>query len=170
MNFTTHFDTEQLLSSETASKNGFTEQFSPPDAVLTNLKDLCENVLEPLREKLGRPVKVSSGYRCQRLNEAIGGEPNSQHRCTGGNAAADTVAADMDIQDWYYFIKTSGIAFDELIIEHDSHWNMWCHISYDRNKPMQRGICMIGKKLDTGGTECVADGYGSFITNQNLQN
>jgi len=62
----------------------------PSEDVLERLKDLCELALEPLREALGRPIKVSSGYRSAVYNKKIGGAPGSQH-CAG--IAADIVMA-----------------------------------------------------------------------------
>ena len=49
-----------------------------PDAT-ANLGELVDAVLDPLREKYGRPIHVSSGYRCPRLNRAVGGSATSQH-------------------------------------------------------------------------------------------
>ena len=44
-----------------------------------NVKALVENVLDPLREKYGKPIKVNSGYRCPKHNLAVGGATQSQH-------------------------------------------------------------------------------------------
>ena len=50
-----------------------------PDGVERNLVSLVEEVLEPVRERLGRPIVVNSGYRCPIHNAAVGGVANSQH-------------------------------------------------------------------------------------------
>ena len=50
-----------------------------PDGVERNLVSLVEKVLEPVRERLGRPIIVNSGYRCPIHNAAVGGVANSQH-------------------------------------------------------------------------------------------
>ena len=50
-----------------------------PDGVEGNLVSLVEEVLEPVRERLGRPIVVNSGYRCPIHNAAVGGVANSQH-------------------------------------------------------------------------------------------
>lgn len=165
MQLTEHFSEEELLNSNTATAKGITEQYTPSDAVLYNLTVLCEKILEPLRIKLGKPITISSGYRCERLNQAVGGMGTSQHLCNGGSAAVDTTVAGMEINDWYEFVKNSGIPTDEIIIEHDSEGHFWVHISYDNEKEEQRGICLIGKKLDGGGTETVSDGLASFKNN-----
>ncbi|HWB64784.1 MAG TPA: D-Ala-D-Ala carboxypeptidase family metallohydrolase [Chitinophagales bacterium] len=124
-----HFSLEEMLMSQTATRMGFTEQFNPPQDVIDNLTTLCNKVLEPLRaaisKKMGKdtPVIVTSGYRCLRTNRAIGGADNSQH--TRGQAA-DTHVPGMSIEDWYQFIRSSGIAYDQLIQE----FGQWAHISY----------------------------------------
>jgi hypothetical protein len=161
MNLTEHFTLDSLLRSETATEKGYTEQFTPPVSVLNNLTALAKNVLEPLRLKANVPVSISSGYRCPRLNAAVGGEPASQH-ITG--EAADTNAENFTTEQWYQFIKSAGIPFDELIIETNSRGAWWVHVSFDPSKPLQRGICLKGVLQPGGGTVCLADGYGSFMS------
>lgn len=128
---TEHFTLEELLVSEAATEHGFTEQFEPNQDVIDNLKSLCENVLEPLRAAISEhqgvdtPIHVTSGYRCARVNGVVpGAAAHSQHQ-TG--QAADTHVDCMNIEDWYQFIKKTGIKFDQLIQEH----NLWAHVSYD---------------------------------------
>jgi hypothetical protein len=159
MNLTEHFTLDALLRSDTAEYWEFHEQYSPPAAVIDNLKILCVKVLEPLRVKAGAAVFISSGYRCQRLNTAVGGEPSSQHL---SGEAADTNAEGFSTDQWYGFIKTAGIPFDELIIETDGHGDWWVHVSYDPSKKVQGGICMKGVLQPGGGTLCEQDGFGSF--------
>ena len=132
-----HFTLGELLKSNTADANGFTEQYEPSDEVIGNLKNLCIYVLEFLRAKVSEargvdtPVYLTSGYRCARVNAAVGGVPNSQHQ-TG--EAADTHVEGMTTEEWYQFVKNSGITFDQLIQEFDS----WAHISHSINN---RGEC-----------------------------
>jgi len=132
-----HFILIEFISSTTASTQNITEQFDPPAEVVNNLKNLCQNLLEPLRakisEKLGKdtPIHITSGYRCPRLNKAVGGVPNSQHQ-TG--EAVDTHVDGMSIEEWYQFVKSCGIKFDQCIQEFDS----WAHISYASKN---RGEC-----------------------------
>lgn len=75
-----HFTLHELVASRTATRKNIAEQFAPPDDIISNLKFLAVNLLEKLREKNGNtPLFVSSGYRCPRLNKAVGGARNSQH-------------------------------------------------------------------------------------------
>lgn len=124
-----HFTLEEMLASQTATRLGYDEQFSPPDSIKENLKALCDNVLEPLRAKLTEhfgvdtPIHVSSGYRCERDNAAIGGVSTSQH-CKG--QAADITCHKISVEELFQFIKDSEIVFDQNI----SEFGKWNHISF----------------------------------------
>ena len=125
MNLSEHFTLEELLYSDTATRENFTEQFNPPQSVINNLKSLCDNVLEPLRAKIGKPIVISSGYRCDRVNGSVPGSANhSQHE---QGCAADTHVEGMTVEAWYQFIKASGVPVGQLIQEHD----LWAHVSHD---------------------------------------
>lgn len=66
---TPHFAEREFIESTTARKFGIDNR--PTTEVVANLKRLCENTLEPLREVLGLPVVITSGYRCKALNDII---------------------------------------------------------------------------------------------------
>lgn len=159
MDLSEHFTIDSLLRSDTATEKGYTEQYTPPVAVMNNLQALCTNLLEPLRIKANKAVFVSSGYRCPRLNAAVGGEPTSQH-ITG--EAADTNAAGYTTEQWYQFVKAAGVPFDECLIETNGRGIWWLHLSYDPAKDVQRGICLKGVLQPNGGTICENDGVVDF--------
>lgn len=75
-----HFTLDELMKSPTATRLGIDN--TPTAEHLENLRDLVEYILEPLRIHYGRPIIVTSGYRCARLNKAVGGSSTSQH-CSG---------------------------------------------------------------------------------------
>ena len=79
-NLTKNFFLRELLVSQTAVRKGIKEQFNPGDEIVKNLTALCANVLQPLRDQLRLSLSVSSGYRCERVNLAIGGVTKSQHQ------------------------------------------------------------------------------------------
>lgn len=101
----------------------------------TNLKRLIENLLDPIREKLGGPVKVTSGFRNKKLNAAVNGAKNSNHLfgCAAdihfGNDRSDNVKIAMAV-------LILGIPFDEVICE-GAIFNKegelvsckWCHVA-----------------------------------------
>lgn len=77
MNLSPNFTLQELTRSATAERLNITNAFTAE--VVDNLQRLCVEVLEPLRARLGHPVKINSGYRCPELNKAVGGVPNSFH-------------------------------------------------------------------------------------------
>lgn len=91
---------------------------------------LVENVLDPAREKFGKPIKVNSGYRSYKLNKQIGGAITSQH--LRGEAADITAGSKDENRKLFEILRTMD--FDQLINEHDYSW---IHVSYkdkDRNR------------------------------------
>ena len=54
-------------------------QDAPSMEVIRNLQYLCIHVLQPLRDTIGAPVYINSGYRSKKLNARVGGVPNSYH-------------------------------------------------------------------------------------------
>lgn len=112
-----HFILEEFTASETADKLGIDNSLCVvSDAyIVSNLEMLCRFTLEPIRKHLGRPVRVSSGYRCSRLNMEVGGSPTSDHRY---GLAADIYFDDF-ANKWYEVVMlliTSAIPFDQLIV------------------------------------------------------
>lgn len=73
MQLTKNFTLDELIKSPTALQWGFQEQYNPPQEVINNLKDLCVHILQPLRDTIQKPIKISSGYRCPRVNAKVGG-------------------------------------------------------------------------------------------------
>lgn len=99
-----------------------------PDSVsLKYMQELIKYCLQPIRDKLGKPMIITSGYRCQALNKKVGGVAASQH--TKGQAV-DFYVNGMTMQQVVDFIKKSGVEFDQLINE----YNRWVHISFVRGK------------------------------------
>ena len=120
-----HFTLHELLASQTATMKGITEQFDPPQEILDNLKHLAVNLLEKLRVINGnKPLFLSSGYRCPRLNKAVGGVKNSQH--LEGMAADVDFGSKKDNEAFFTKIKNSNIEFDQLLNEFNFSW---VHIS-----------------------------------------
>lgn len=121
-----NFTLEELCASDTAKAKGIKNQ--PGQTEVINLCALVHKVLQPLRDWWGREVKIGSGYRCKRLNAAVGGVNNSQH-LTG--QAAD-LCIDGDLvkgKHWFEWIRTH-CDFDQLIMEHNSKGTYWVHVSH----------------------------------------
>lgn len=125
-NITMHFTIEELCASQTAKARGI--QNKPGTAEIICLVYLTAYVLEPLREAMNEPISISSGYRCQQLNRAVGGVSNSQHM--KGQAADLCIDGDMKKgRKWFDWIKTH-LNFDQLIWEHDKSGTYWIHVSF----------------------------------------
>lgn len=124
MKLTQNFTLNELVYSVTAEANRIDNR--PNVKVVANLKALCENVLQPLRNSLGCPVIVSSGFRCAELNKKIGGRPNSQHLL---GEAADFVVPQRNLKDVFNYIK-AHLPYDQLLFEYNSSGDRWIHVSY----------------------------------------
>lgn len=120
-----YFTMTELTSSATAKRKGID---NTPDAkAKAALSALVANVLDPLREKYGKPIVVSSGYRCPKLNKAVGGVARSQH--TKGEAADIRCVSDSRAENKRLFdlIVASELPFDQLIDEYNYDW---VHVSF----------------------------------------
>ncbi len=124
MKLTSNFTLNELVYSVTAEANKIDNR--PNVKVVANLKALCENVLQPLRDYLGCPFIVSSGFRCAELNKKVGGRSNSQHLL---GEAADFVVPQRNLKDVFNYIK-GHLKYDQLLFEYDSSGNRWIHVSY----------------------------------------
>lgn len=80
---TEHFKLSEFTKSSIASArhidNTLSESNPQQAEIIANLRNLCENVLEPLRQWYGKPIVISSGYHCPALKRAVGGATTSQH-------------------------------------------------------------------------------------------
>ena len=123
---TMHFTIEELYASATAKVKGIDN--TPNVQQMINLVYLSAYVLEPLRMAMDEPIKIGSGFRCQKLNKAVGGVYNSQHM---KGQAAD-ICIDGDIakgKRWFNYIK-DHLPFDQLIWEHNAKGTYWVHVSF----------------------------------------
>lgn len=129
-----HFSIRELSRSETASRKGINN--TPNSSIVSALTALIDNVLDPLREKWGAPIIVTSGYRCPALNRAIGGASGSQH--TKGEAADIRTLSDSreDNMKLLKCLLDSGIEFDQVIAENVDGAGRpdWIHVSFTRSR------------------------------------
>lgn len=135
-----YFSLSEFLNSATAKRLGIDN--TPTFEVVDNLNKLAD-YLDVIREKVGKPILISSGFRCPVLNKAVGGVSNSQHQ---KGLAADLICADMESLE--KVLRETG-GFDQLIKEHRKGSNsFWYHVSVaPRNgKPRQQVIMNLEKK------------------------
>ena len=120
-----YFSIDELCKSATAKRLKIDN--TPSESVKANLTALVKNVLDPLREAWKAPIIVGSGYRCEKLNKAVGGVPNSQHKV--GQAADIHTVSDKpsDNKRLYELIRKLNLPVDQCINEYGYNW---IHVSY----------------------------------------
>ena len=151
---TPHFKLREFTESATAMKHGIDNR--PTPEVVENLRRLCTHTLEPLREKLGLPIIITSGYRTKELNDIIvHASRRSQHMA--GQAADFYVAQgpvqgsrvqgsrELLIQAFRLIIEDESIDFDQLII-----YPTFIHVSYVSQERNRHQIT----KANGNGTYC----------------
>ena len=126
MQLSKNFSLAEMTKSVTAKRLGIDN--TPNEEQIAFLRELCEAVLQPLRDHIG-PVSITSGLRVPALNRAVGGSGTSQH-CALNGAAADI---DMDAKNTevFNYIK-DNLVFDQLIWEFgNDKFHDWVHVSYN---------------------------------------
>jgi zinc D-Ala-D-Ala carboxypeptidase len=132
-----HFTIEEMTHSQTAVRKGLDNTPSPE--ALSNLKALCKNLLDPIRNLAGNPITVSSGYRSPAVNRAIGGVRTSQHVL---GEAADINCSAIGQKKLFDLIRKSGLPYDQCIDEFGS----WVHVSF--RKSQNRKATLQARKVD----------------------
>lgn len=124
MNLSPHFTLAELTFSQTATRLGIDN--TPTEAIEANLRRLC-GTLEQVRALVGRPIRVSSGYRSCAVNAAVGSGPGSAHVL---GLAADFTCSGLTPKALAVLIRESDIEFDQLIYE-----GTWVHIGLATGLP-----------------------------------
>lgn len=139
MRISKHLTLAELIRSESAKRLGIINM--PTEEHIENLKQLAENIFEPIREHFNHPIYISSGYRSKALNAAIGGSMNSQH---SRGMAIDIDMDGTNIKNSAIFEYAKTLPFDQLIWEFGTKDNPdWVHISYS---PLHRRQILYAKK------------------------
>lgn len=132
-----NFTLAEMVASDTARRKGIDN--TPDFDEVAHLDELTGTILQPLREAWGKPLIISSGYRCPALNKAVGGADTSAHLY--GYAADVQVARSKDFdafiafaEDW---LKANDVPFDQSIRE-TSKTAYWWHIGLRNSKGGQR--------------------------------
>lgn len=131
-----HFTLGELVRSPRAEAAGI-DNFPDDLSVVAALAALVATVLEPLRVGIGAPVRLNSGYRCERLNALVGGVSASQHLFGQ--------AADIEADGWDNFRLArwieANLPFDQLILEGHTvgvPGSGWVHVSWRAAPPCRR--------------------------------
>ena len=131
MNLSRNFTLSELIKSDTAIRKGINN--NPNAEQIEKLKELCENILQPVRDHFGR-VKITSGFRSVELCMAIGSSANNQHAKA---EAADFECVGVDNAELADWIK-DNLPYDQLIVEYYTPGEPnsgWIHCSYIPDQP-----------------------------------
>jgi hypothetical protein len=140
-----HFTVEEMTFSDYAARRELDN--TPDETVTANLTRLCNDMLEPIRELLGEPLHVNSGYRSPAVNVGVGGVlPTASNR---GSQHLYGEACDFklttnggDVQklaEAYNKIKNSDLQFHQLIFEANS----WIHVSIPPDGWAAKRQCLL---------------------------
>jgi len=140
MKLSDNFYLIEFQRSMTATRLGIDNTI--PEELVPKLRALCHNVLQPLRNQYGKPIRIASGYRTPSLNSYIGGSTFSQHKL--GEAADIDTIEDNDL----LFDLIKDLPFDQLIWEFGDERPEWVHVSY-RPKPRKEILRAYKKKGKT---------------------
>ena len=119
MNLSEHFTLQELTHSDVAVRYDWENN---PDANEINNLTRLAGLLEQVRALLDKPIMINSGFRCKKVNDAVGSKDSSQHRI---GCAADIRIPNMTPDQVVKAIMASDIQYDQIIREFDR----WTHIS-----------------------------------------
>lgn len=130
MRITNNFTLEEFTKSETADKLGINN--TPNQDILDNIKFMAEQ-LQLVRNTYKKPIYITSGFRCEELNNAVKGSKTSFHRL--GLAVDINQGSRAKNKHLFELIKSLmkvGLLVDQLINEQNYSW---IHIGFERNNP-----------------------------------
>lgn len=126
-----YFKYSELLKSETAEENNIDN--TPKDETTIDNINYTISRLDEIREGYGKPIVVTSGYRCEELNILVGGVKDSKHK----NGLGVDLKWDKELVE--YIVENSK--FDKLIREKSGN-TKWIHLQFKKNKDEERGIVL----------------------------
>ena len=141
MQLSEHFNLKEFTKSETAIRKRIDN--TPNSVHATNLKAVCEKILEPVRNHFGKPVRINSGYRGPALNAAVGGSSKSQH-CNG--EAVDFEIDGLPNPELAKWVS-ENCEFDQIILEFydpkEGPNSGWVHASYSAGKNRKQKLTAV---------------------------
>lgn len=149
MKLSKNLSLNEFTRSNTAKRKGIDN--TPKDGHLISAKELAENIFQPLREHFATPIFISSGYRSDALNKAIGGSKTSQH------SKGEALDIDMDDRkgpsnaEVFHYIR-ENMEWDQMIWEFGDDKNPdWVHVSWNTGGPQRKQI-LTAKRNSRGKT------------------
>ena len=149
-----HISYKEGTYSQTALRRGLDN--TPNEEQLKCMKEVAENLFEPLREWVGGPIKINSFFRGEPVNTAIGGSKYSQHM-KGQAIDIDDTFRHKTNAEMYHYIK-DYLDFDQMIWEFGDDKNPnWVHISWVSHRPNRKKLT-IAKRIN-GKTKYVHEAH-----------
>jgi len=137
MQLSKHLSRAEFERSDAATNYGINNSMN--SGQLAKAMALAINCFEPIREHLGKPIRVNSGYRSPAVNKRIGGALTSQHSL---GEAIDLDLHDRDLFEWII----DNVTFDQLIAEFPSGGKAsWFHISFREGRNRKQVLVAIKK-------------------------
>tara|TARA_R100001510_G_C7650954_1_gene208516 strand:- start:1111 stop:1581 length:471 start_codon:yes stop_codon:yes gene_type:complete len=142
-NISKHISYKEATASATALRRGLDNTPGPKE--LKCMQDIAKYLFEPLREWVGGPIKITSMFRGEPVNTAIGGSKNSQHM-KGQALDLDDTFKHKTNAEMYHYIK-DNLIFDQLIWEFGDDENPnWIHVSYVTHRENRRKLTIAYKE------------------------
>lgn len=132
-----YFTLGEMMRSQTAEARGINNKCNIEQA--GNIQRLIAEVLDPLREAYGKPIRVTSGFRSPELNKAVGGSKTSDHM---KGCAADIVGTPNtkgENKKLFELVQRLGLSYDQLI---DEKGFRWVHVSYREGNNRKQVLAM----------------------------
>ena len=144
MTLTPHFALSEFTHSQTAARLGITNAATSP-TLIANIRRTA-TMLEKVRVILGKPILVSSGYRCPELNAAVGGSQNSAH--VDGLAVDFTCPGFGSPRDICYALSPflDQLEIDQMIFE----FTAWVHLGLSADTPRLMALTIDGRGTREG--------------------
>ena len=149
-----HFRLDEFTKSPTACKHGIANV--PPAEAVDNLKRLCAGTLEPLREALGLPVVITSGFRTKALNGLLAHSSERSQHMQGqaadfyvGEGQSSLSRRELLIKAFRLIITSEQIDYDQLIL-----YPSFIHVSYVSRERNRRTILLGMRNGKLGYGKC----------------
>lgn len=144
MNLSRNFTLQEMTASSTANKHGIANVPGAQEA--QNLYKLCNEVLQPIRDKYGKPIIVSSGFRNKQVNKLVGGAANSDHMFGAAadiHTKSDKPADNKVLFDLIVKMAQNGeIECRQIIDEFGFNW-LHLSVNHDKNQYKKNQILHI---------------------------
>lgn len=126
----------EVTKSQTAIQKGIKNE--PTKEEIQNLKDIAENIFQPVRDHFKVPIGISSGYRSKKLNQIIGGSKTSEHMSGRALDIDADIYGNITNKQIFDFIR-KNLEFNQLIWEFGDDNNPdWVHVSFEKGNNKKR--------------------------------